>query len=282
MVQVSRSLLEHPALGTPGGSALHNSIEAIYTKLGDNANSRFLTQSPLNNGSNIDLEHNFNIAFSELTFLLYEYIPATKEILGRLTTGFDISATPGFEKTKVRVTNNSGVAKDIALVVVHGGGSGGGGGGGFQWTEPAGISPIESREADEKVYLFESGESNKLVATVKVPGSYLSGKQINLKIALYSPSTSNTILLTSTTTLIRKGVDPWDSTTNQHTSTNTALTNTVSNQYREDVLDLTDSSGLVNGVAVSPGDLLRIELLRGTDTDTADIRFLPNATEVDL
>lgn len=64
-----------------------------------------------------------------------------------------------------------------------------------------------------------------------------------------------------------------------HASTNSAITNTVANQYREVLLDLTDGSGLVGGFGVTPGDLLKVALTRGSDTDTDDIRFLPNATE---
>jgi hypothetical protein len=58
------------------------------------------------------------------------------------------------------------------------------------------------------------------------------------------------------------------------------LTNTVANQYRDNELDLTNATGQINSFSVSAGDILKVELTRGTDTDTADIRFLPSATEV--
>lgn len=287
--QVGRLQLVHPDLGHDGGAALHTKVRTAWTKMSDMMNSRFFTVDALADAASQDFDHNFKTSFDDLQPLLYQRDTGTGE-LTRLTgtttpsiNDFNIEATPGNETTQVRVTNNSGGPEDLALVLLqNGGGSAGGGGGGagFTWYTPVGIAPLASEENSELVYLFESGSSNKLSATVKVPESHLAGSQIKLKIALYSPSSSNTILLQTTSTLIRKGVDAVDSTTNQHTSTNTALTNTLANQYREDELDLTDGSGQVNGVTVTGGDILKVELTRGTDTDTADIRFIPSATEV--
>lgn len=96
----------------------------------------------------------------------------------------------------------------------------------------------------------------------------------------YSPSNANTILLQAVTTLIRPETDTANSTTNTHTSTNAALTNTVSNRLRTVSIDLTSATGSINSVAVSPGDMLKIALSRGTDTDTDDLRFIAFATEV--
>lgn len=147
---------------------------------------------------------------------------------------------------------------------------------------PGEISPVESAENYEKVWLFSSAQAGteKLVMFLKVPAGYQAGNQISLKIAQYSPSASNTQLLQATAYLIRKAVaTAVSSTANSRTSTNTALTNTLADAYREATLDLTTSAGLINAVAVAAGDMLRVELFRGTDTDTADIRFIPSATE---
>lgn len=146
---------------------------------------------------------------------------------------------------------------------------------------PGDVAPVEDVENAEKVWLFEqaSAGTQKLVMFLKVPQSYVAGEQIKLWINLYSPSTSNTILLKSTAYLVRENTDAVSSTTNSHVSTNAALTNASANRLREASLDVTNASGQVNSVAVSAGDLLRVELYRGTDTDTADIRFIPSATE---
>lgn len=156
----------------------------------------------------------------------------------------------------------------------------GGAGGGFAWNEPQGISPIQGELQGEKIYSFESGQSNYLVAALKVPSSYVPGSQIGLNIVHYCSGTGGTMLLRTVTTLIRKDTDAVSSTTNQHTSVNTAISNTVTDQYKEAVVDLMDSAGEINSVAVSAGDVLLVRLERGTDTLAQDVNFLPSATEV--
>ncbi len=161
-------------------------------------------------------------------------------------------------------------------------GSGSGGGGGGAWNQPAGLAAELSEENGEKVYLYPDGADAKLVLWVRVPSGYVAGSQINMDIGIYSPSSSLTIKLLSTTYLVRANTDAVTSTTNSRASTNSALTNTVASQYRKTTLDLTSSTGQVNSVAVAADDLLRVELTRdyATDTDTADVRFLPSATSV--
>lgn len=157
---------------------------------------------------------------------------------------------------------------------------GAGGGAGANWSDQTGDAPVEDfADTGEKTWLYESGLTQNLVLFLKVPAAYAPGTQINCLIGLYSPSAANTILLESTTYLIQKDTDAVTSTTNSHASTNSALTNTVADQFREATLDLSDAAGEVNSVAIAAGDLLRIVLVRGTDTDTADIRFIPSATE---
>lgn len=159
-------------------------------------------------------------------------------------------------------------------------GAGGGGGSAGKWYELSGSAPVLEEEFSNEVYKYEAGLTQKLVMWVKVPDSYVAGRQITMYSSQYSPSTSNTMLLRTVTTLVRKNTDAADSTTNQRTSTNAALTNTVANQYREAEFDLTSSTGQINSVSVSPGDLIKIELSRVSDTDTNDVRFIPNATQL--
>lgn len=270
-----------PGLGYPGGAGQITVLHTAVSKMSDNMNSRLLVSLALADTASVDLEHNFYADFSDMSFVLYQYDNGTGELLSKLTSGFTIVAKSGDEKRQVTVTNNSGGAKDIALLVVHNGGaSGGGGGGSLSWDEPDSGAPVSDNENGQDVYLFESGSSNTLVAFIKIPDGHIASNQISMKIGLYSPSSSNTVLLTTTTTLIREGTDAITSTTNQHVSTNTALTNTVANLFQVDTLDLTDSGGQINSVDAEAGDLIKVEIVRGTDTDTADIRFVPNATEV--
>jgi len=159
-------------------------------------------------------------------------------------------------------------------------GGSGGGGAGFTWKAISGTAPVDSEENGEIVRLFQAGLAQELYAAVKIPNSYTSGAQIKIYVSTYSPSSSNTQLIQAQSTLIRKATDAFDSTTNQRTTTNSAITNTVAKQLTEHVLDVTDSSGQINSVAVSAGDVIKVRLYRGTDSDTADLRMLPNATDV--
>lgn len=159
---------------------------------------------------------------------------------------------------------------------------GAGGGSALRWylSEDA-DSPEEVIENKYRALKYGAALTQYAYADVKVPESYTAGDPIAMKIAAYSPSTTGNFLLTSVATLIRKNTDAVTSTTNQRTSTNAALTNSGSaNVYREIELDLTSTTGTVNGTAVAAGDTIRVRLERGTDTDTADVRFLPDLTEV--
>lgn len=161
------------------------------------------------------------------------------------------------------------------------GGGGGGGGGGAVWNPVVGSEPIGAQENGELVYLFTQAGTEKLSLFLKVPESYQAGKQVLGYISLYSPGTGLvTMLLKATCYLIKKDTDAISSTTNSHATTNSALTNSVADQYRQAVLDLSDSSGEINGQPIAAGDILKIVLSRdNTDTDTNEVRFIPSATE---
>lgn len=130
MAIVSRLLLDHPAHNTAAnGTALHESIEALYVKIGDMMNSRFFTEDALANTSSINFEHNFKVNINELRYVLYERDTITDELTRLISGGtpdlddFTIAATTGDETTHITVTNNTGGAVDIALLVVHGKGA---------------------------------------------------------------------------------------------------------------------------------------------------------------
>lgn len=157
---------------------------------------------------------------------------------------------------------------------------GGGGGGSLLWVTDETNSAEEFTEFSQRVYKFVSALAQTIRTRIVVPTSYVAGFPISVKIGLYSPSSSNTILLSATSYLIAKNSSAVNSTTNSRTTTNTALTNTVANQYRQATLDVTSSTGTINSVAVAAGDIIEVVVTRGSDSDTADIRFMPYATEV--
>jgi hypothetical protein len=123
--EVGRIKLLHPDLGYDGGSPLHALVRNAWTKLGDSIDSRFFTADALGDGSSVDLEHNFKTDFTELRINLYERDTVTGELTKIVSEGapdfddFTIVATPGSLTTQVRVTNNTGSAQDIAVVIAH-------------------------------------------------------------------------------------------------------------------------------------------------------------------
>ncbi len=158
---------------------------------------------------------------------------------------------------------------------------GGGGGGTLSWVEGV-PSPSLVVENNIEVYRFMSGETQALWTAVKLPAAFVAGFQINMKSFWYSDDTSNTSLISATSTLIRYGTDLLTSTTNQRTSTNAAVTNTGSTNGKPQLVtfDLTDTAGAVNSVAASPNDILIVKIFRGSDSGTDDLRFMHLAAEV--
>lgn len=158
---------------------------------------------------------------------------------------------------------------------------GGGSGGSIQWVESA-LSPIPLTSNNIRVYAYESAASQSVYALIRVPFSYASGSPISLRTTFYSAGTSGTALIQSVTTLIRTGTDTISSTTNQRTSTNTAVTlsGATVNIPQAIVCDVSSTTGTINSVAISAGDLLLISLTRGTDTTTSDLNVPVYGAEI--
>lgn len=156
----------------------------------------------------------------------------------------------------------------------------GGGGAGIVWNDEGPDAAIKQIEFNQTVYMFSPGVTQHLRFSFKVPRSYTAGTQIIMYLSHYSPASSGTILIQSTSYLVRKSTDPFSSTTNSMNSGNSALTNTSTNQLREATLPLTDSTGKINSVTVSPGDTINVDITRGTDTDTSDIRVVASGVDI--
>jgi hypothetical protein len=162
-------------------------------------------------------------------------------------------------------------------------GSGGGGGGGSTWQPVQGAAPIETFEIDEKAWQFAQGQGQELALMLKVPSSYLSGSQIKMKLAHYSPGTTGFFKFQTTATLIRRNQDSVLSTTNQRVSTNADTALNIANEYLEASYDLTSTSGQINGTQVSGGDMIKVLLQRVTPSGSEDInevRMIPSSMEV--
>lgn len=160
---------------------------------------------------------------------------------------------------------------------------GGGGGAAVNWIEQE-LAPVYVIENELDVFSFEDALDQYLYAYVKVPASYTAGSQVKLLSQFYSSGTSGTILLQTRATLIRNGVDVVTSTTNQRTSTNSAVTLSAGtvNEPQFVEFDLSSTTGAINSVALAANDLIKIRLTRNTTTDTAtaSAQFLPTTSEV--
>lgn len=163
------------------------------------------------------------------------------------------------------------------------GGGGGGGGGGANWQPSLGAGPVESYEYSEKVWLYGVGLTQTLELWVKVPASYSSGSPVTFNGLFYANTASNNWAVFVRAYLIRKNTDAITSITNSVTVTSSNFTNTVVDQIREVSLTIA-AAGTINSVAISAGDILRMQLIRtppsaGTDF-TSDLRFIPSSTEI--
>jgi hypothetical protein len=157
-------------------------------------------------------------------------------------------------------------------------GSAGGGGATVLWVGEGADAPAKSVEFGNLVYLFEDGLTQNLYGIVRVPQNYTAGNPIKVRVYGYHQAAAATQLLSAQSTYIPSGT-AFDSTTNQRTTTNTAQS-AASKVTAEHVLDITDSTGNINGVAVAAGSLIKVKIFRGTDTSTSDISMLPSSTEV--
>jgi hypothetical protein len=125
MTIVGRSKLDHPALGTAGGSGLHASIETLYTNIGDDLAGRWDTAASVADSTVTTIDHNFGVQFADLKVLLYTGThPNLTRVSDPVAAGWTIAATAGFLKTKIDVTTpNSGGPHTFAVFVTHGRGA---------------------------------------------------------------------------------------------------------------------------------------------------------------
>jgi hypothetical protein len=162
------------------------------------------------------------------------------------------------------------------------GGSGGGGGGGNIEFLADVNAPLAVVENGIKVWEFDNLLAQVLYSAYRVPQSYVAGTQINLNILFYSAASSGDVFFGTTSTLIRTGIDAITASANQHGSTNVTFNCTAGtvNEPNVVVCDLTDATGQINSIAVSPGDLIKFYLVRQSDAATQSAKVIQNSSEV--
>jgi hypothetical protein len=83
-------------------------------------------------------------------------------------------------------------------------------------------------------------------------------------------------------TLIRSEVDEITSTTNQRTTTNSAITLSAANDLEPQkvTLDIASSVGQINSVAIAAGDLIKVKIQESSSTVGSVIKLIHDCSEV--
>ena len=135
-------------------------------------------------------------------------------------------------------------------------------------------------------FLFESFDNvsaQEIYAVVNVPNTYSVGSQITIKNGKFFCFAANpnsvqfqtvSTLINSSTTL---GIYP-----NTYTSTNPSTTLSAFPNLITSIgtIDLTNSSGQINAIAVQPGDKIRIKLYRVANGVAIDARLMMDSLEI--
>lgn len=180
-------------------------------------------------------------------------------------------------ETNAATSETNAAASAVAAAASAAVAAGGGGGGSLRWVEATSSPTPNVNDAFMEVYDYQSfaasGQAQSLYALIKVPNGYTAGNQAKLRGFFFSADAAGTVLMQTVATLIRAGVDLYSTTTNQRTSTNAAVTLSAGtvNELQAVLYDLSDGSGQINGVAIAAGDVIKVELKRGTDTATSDV-----------
>jgi hypothetical protein len=123
---IGRLEVDHPDLGHDAGSGLHTKIRTLYQKLADNIGARYFEVDALADSASVDVDHNYKDAFSNLRVHLFERNTGTGELTRIIKGGspdldnFTIAATAGNLTTQTTITNNTGGAVDIAIIIIQG------------------------------------------------------------------------------------------------------------------------------------------------------------------
>lgn len=159
-------------------------------------------------------------------------------------------------------------------------GAGGGIGAFLDFYAAPGGGPLEEEDGNGlKFFEFQDGEAEILWGFLKVPETYLAGDQLFLAVNVESlEAGGNELKLQAQTYLVRSGTDSIASVANSNTNEQAYSPGSVVSQ--ELVLELTNASGQINSVAVSPGDILKIALSKPADASTENLKLYPSLVEV--
>lgn len=121
MTIVGKNKLDHPALGTAGGSALHGQIENLWQTVSDNLPSRwFLSQSVAVN-TTTTFDHNIQVPFADLRVFIYiKGASSNTRATDFTASGWVITANAANPQTKIDIrTPTSGGPFDFYVFIIH-------------------------------------------------------------------------------------------------------------------------------------------------------------------
>ena len=121
MTLVGKAKLDHPALGTAGGSVLHAAIENLWERVSDHLPARWQLFESVANGATVSYEHGLKVPFGDLRVHLYlKGATSNTKVADPGAAGWSIVATSGEAQTKLDVTAPpSGGPFDFYLYVSH-------------------------------------------------------------------------------------------------------------------------------------------------------------------
>lgn len=184
----------------------------------------------------------------EGTNLYYTTARAKGDAVLNVTSGSQTDQAPSVSAMKTYVTANAG-----------------GAGGSLSWEKIGDLAPEDNSQDGIKLEAFDRLEEQEIYLTLNVPDNYVAGNPIKLKNgAFFIDVITNKVLFRTLTALIRPGTTVLGTYSNTHASTNSEVTAAgVANTLTAiGDLQLSDASGLINGVAVAANDKLRVKLSR--------------------
>lgn len=121
MTLVGKAKLDHPALGTAGGSGLHAAVESIFENVSNHLPSRWKLYESIANGTTTTFEHNLQVPFADLRVHIYtKGVSSNTKVADLAAAGWSVVATTSFLQTKLDVTApSSGGPFDFYLYVSH-------------------------------------------------------------------------------------------------------------------------------------------------------------------
>lgn len=121
MTQVGKAKLDHPALGTAGGSSLHAAVETIFENISNHLPARWKLFESVANSATTTYEHNLQVPLADLRVHIYtKGVSSNTKVSDLAAAGWSVVATSGYAQSKIDITApSSGGPFDFYVYVSH-------------------------------------------------------------------------------------------------------------------------------------------------------------------